>query len=217
MSIRQRAVSADQKSERRQDIVQSAWRMFQGADTAYDDVMIADIARNIHLAKGTVYQYFTTKEALYLAVLEQQLELWFDDLDAALARPRHTAKSLSRAIAASLADRPAMLRLLGMMHPALEPKSDYAAVLAMKRMLMCRLAQSGAALERALGLRAGDGAATLMRLCALVIGVQHLTAPSTVARDVIAREGLDFFNIDFARELEAMLLLLLTGAQHHST
>ncbi len=215
MSIRQRAVNAEQKTERRQAIVQSAWHMFQGTDTAFDDVMVAGIAQNIRVAKGTVYQYFTTKEALYLAVLEHQLELWFDALDAMLARPRHTTKSLSRAIAASLADRPTVLRLLGMLHPTLEPKSDYASVLAMKRMLMRRLTQSGTALERALGLRAGDGAATLMRLCALVIGVQHLSAPSAIARDVIAREGLEFFNIDFARELEAMLLFLFSGAQHH--
>ena len=213
MGIRQRAVNDEQKATRRQAIVSAAWRAFQPAGVAYDELMVADIAASTGLAKGTVYQYFATKEELFLAVLQQQLEAWFDTLDALLARPRLGAKSLARAVAASLAERPALLRLLGMMHPTLEPKSGYAAVLSMKRMLMRRLGASGPALERALKLRPGVGAATLMRLYALVIGVQHLTAPSPAARAVIANENLAFFDIDLARELEAVLALVLSGTQ----
>lgn len=212
MSIRQRAISEAQKSERRQAIIDGAWRAFQ--DTRYDAIMVADIAADIGLAKGTVYSYFTTKEELFLAVLQQQLELWFDALDALLQQRRLTARTAARAISASLAERPAVLRLLGMMHTALEPKSSYAGVLAMKRMLGERLGRSGALLEAALALRTGDGAATLLRLYALVIGVQHLTTPSEVAQKVITGERLRAFEIDFATELEAMLALLLTGAQH---
>src|SRR5262245_54156542 len=78
-----RAVKEDQKEERRQEILDKAWQLFQQHD--YQAVNIIDVARGVGLAKGTIYLYFKTKEALFLAIQEQQFQHWFDDIEAQLA------------------------------------------------------------------------------------------------------------------------------------
>src|SRR6266487_1499111 len=71
-SIRRRAVDEEQKEERRRAILEAAWQLFQ--NTPYDALTIADVAEELHLAKGTVFLYFRTKEALFLAILHTLLE-----------------------------------------------------------------------------------------------------------------------------------------------
>src|SRR5262245_961367 len=77
-----RAHKTEHKLERRQAILDAAWQLFQ--KTSYEAVTVASVARRAGLAKGTVFLYFKTKEALFLALLVEQLQDWFDEADAAL-------------------------------------------------------------------------------------------------------------------------------------
>jgi AcrR family transcriptional regulator len=205
MSIRQRAVDDAQKRERREAILETAAAIFTDKD--YNDISMLAVAERAGLAKGTLYLYFQTKEALFLAVLHRQLEGWFDALDISLA---HASTPIADLIARSLADQPDMLRLLALLHTHLENNAGYAPVAAFKHMLLQRLQTTGSRLEQAVpGLNPGDGARTLLRLYALVIGLQHLTTQTPVAREVITQEGLHAFDLDFERELIDVLTTLL--------
>ena len=61
-----RAIREDQKLVRRQQILDTAWGLFQEND--YEHVNIIDVAKGAGLAKGTVYLYFKTKEELFLSL-----------------------------------------------------------------------------------------------------------------------------------------------------
>src|SRR4051812_20513013 len=80
------AMHEEQKEERRQDILTTAWQLFQ--TTSYEAVTIARVAEFVGLAKGTIFLYFKTKEALFLALLEQQLGSWFTSVHAGLLAMR---------------------------------------------------------------------------------------------------------------------------------
>ncbi|MDE2140118.1 MAG: helix-turn-helix transcriptional regulator, partial [Gammaproteobacteria bacterium] len=86
MRPRSRAVSDEQKAERRSTILQTALTAF--ADTAYDELTMDRIAADAGLAKGTLYLYFRSKEEVFLALCEHELGRWFDDLDTALQTRR---------------------------------------------------------------------------------------------------------------------------------
>jgi AcrR family transcriptional regulator len=58
--------------ERRADIVKAARRLFQAGD--YEQTTMQDVMNSLGIAKGTIYYYFSSKEDLLEAVIEDMVE-----------------------------------------------------------------------------------------------------------------------------------------------
>ncbi|HWF28614.1 MAG TPA: TetR/AcrR family transcriptional regulator [Mycobacterium sp.] len=65
---RRRAVSAEDKSQRRDEIMAAAKEVF--ARKGFHDTTIADIAKQAGLAYGSIYWYFDSKDELFHALME---------------------------------------------------------------------------------------------------------------------------------------------------
>ena len=209
---RKRARQAGQKLERRQAILDAAWRAFH--TIPYGELTVAAIARETGLAKGTVFLYFRTKEEIFLAVTGQQMTEWFDAVDDRLAQlPAHvTTAEVVEIIASSLQERVYFTRLLAILSTVLEQNANYDALHQFKHLLLIRLARTGALLERGIGfLQPGEGAHLLMQLEALVIGLRHLADAAPVVRQLMTLEEMRAFDIDFDRELRQLTLVILDG------
>jgi AcrR family transcriptional regulator len=61
------------KEETRQRLLEAGWRLFH--DHGYDETTVAEIAEAADVAKGTLFNYFPTKESLL-----DQIGLWRIDL-----------------------------------------------------------------------------------------------------------------------------------------
>src|SRR5215212_10566883 len=107
MNGTRRARKVEQKQQRRQAILDTAWHLFQA--TTYPALTMAEVAERAGLAKGTIYLYFKTKEQLFLALQAQQLKEWFADIDERLAAAQDGSPiaNVAALICASLAQRPA--------------------------------------------------------------------------------------------------------------
>lgn len=57
---------------RKREILHSAARVF--AEFGYDGSDVEQIADNLEISKGTIYRYFPSKEKLFLAALDQEVE-----------------------------------------------------------------------------------------------------------------------------------------------
>jgi AcrR family transcriptional regulator len=68
----------NQRKNKRGQIVEAAARVF--AQKGYSGAVVADIAVQAHIGKGTVYEYFKSKEDLFFAVFE-----WFQQKTAKAA------------------------------------------------------------------------------------------------------------------------------------
>ena len=65
----------DSKAERQQEILMAALQAF--AEKGYDKTTIEDIVRISGLSKGTLYWYFTNKEAIFTALVNMVFEgMW---------------------------------------------------------------------------------------------------------------------------------------------
>lgn len=217
--VGRRAISEQQKEARRQTILDAAARLFQA--TNYDDVVISEVAKEAGIAKGTVYLYFGTKEELFLALLTQSFEDWFDEIDAGLSEMGASCSidSFVKLVGHTLSRRPHFTRLVAILHTILERNIDYATALAFKEMLRRRVLKTGPLLESCLSfLEAGQGGQVLLRMHAMVIGFQHVASPAPVVRDVLTREaGLELFEIDFTAELLVTLRAMLLGLERTNT
>jgi AcrR family transcriptional regulator len=215
VSAKRRAVTDEQKAQRRQFILEAAWALFQ--QRSYDEITVADVARAAGLAKGTVYLYFNSKEALFLAVEEQQLTAWFDGIDARLREIRDncTIADLARLICTAISQRPGLARLMPILHVTLEHNIEYDTALAFKRMLLGRVAWTGALLEACLPvLRPGTGAAFVMQAYTFIVGLQQMADPAPVVKTLIEREpDMAPFRFDFTDACTGTLVALLLGIE----
>jgi AcrR family transcriptional regulator len=212
---RPRAISADHKRERRQDILAASLLLLE--QHGYESITMAALAEQLGLAKGTLYLYFATKESLFLAVQTEQLATWFADLRARLLLRRRrplTAQALAQLLVASLGDYPQLPRLLSLLHSVLERNIALSEAIEFKRFLRQQVGETGAALELALpSLRRGQGGLLILRLHTLVIGSWLATDPSAVVRTALADPDADLaiFDLHFAPFLTGSLTALLRG------
>jgi AcrR family transcriptional regulator len=208
-SPKQRARSARDKQERRAAILAAAEELFEARGLAFT---MADAAEGAGLAKGTLYLYFTTKEAMLLALLEEKLFAWFDAMDARLdaAAARRGAPALAALLSSSVAEEPTLVRLLAVLQTVLEHNIAPEEVLPFKAELARRTAATGARLETR-GLPKGEGERLLLRFHALIIGLHQMAEPAPAMREVLAREELAALRIDFQEELSSALAALVRG------
>ncbi len=214
LNIRRRAMSNDQKEARRQDILDSAWRLFQ--TTTYERLTIVDVANTLGLAKGTIFLYFGTKEALFLALVEQQLILWFAEVDAKLIdlASACTIEQITEVLIRSLEAYPSLTRLLAILHTILEQNIDFDVASHFKHMLLQHFERTGSLLEHCLPfLMPGQGAHFLMQCHALVIGFWQLANPAPVVQQVLQQPELQMFQVHFASEFSTALQALLYGLE----
>lgn len=206
-----RAVSPAAKADRREGILSVAADAFDRV--GFNDTSMAWLASRCGLAKGTLYLYFPTKEALFLAVYVAELDAWFDGFNRRLAgAARGKSTQLAGLMVDALAERPRLPALAAILHTVLEHNIGDEEALAFKRHLFERVAETGAALETATDfLLPGDGARLLLRFHALVIGCWQAATPAPVARRILERDEFAPWRIDFSEELENTLVLLLEG------
>lgn len=207
----QRARKAEDKEGRRKVILAAARALWGHATFATFNM--GDVAERAGLAKGTVYIYFATKEALLLELLREELDTWLAGMDARLDQGgTWTPKRVALLFAETLDERPMLTHLLALMSAILEHNVPEDATLAFKGFLRDRAAITGARLEKRLPfLREGEGARVLVVSHALVTGLQPMAAPPATVAKVLEREDMAMFRVDFAKELANALWALLLG------
>lgn len=82
---------------------------------SFREITIKEIGAATSFTRTSIYNYFETKEEIFLALLQREYELWVDAMNAEMAQKKSmTRGELARTLAATLTDRPRLLRLLSM-------------------------------------------------------------------------------------------------------
>ncbi len=215
MVIKQRAISSDEKLERREAILDAAIELLAKND--YHDISIDRIARKAGLAKGTIFLYFKTKEELFLQLQIREYKSWFEDinrrLDTSLQHKKESRiDEFVKNITASVGGHPMMIRLTPILHVILERNIDYKTALEFKSFLLSEIHTTGRLIERCLPfLRKNDGARFLLHLQVLLIGLIQLSRPAPIVKQVIETEKMEVFQLNFEEKLPELLALLING------
>lgn len=206
-----RARQPEQKAERRERIVDAAAASF--GEGGFAAITMAGVARAVGVAKGTLYLSFRSKEELFVAVLERELDGWQAELIARLEASREqTTEALAADLAGSIVGRPRMVRLLAILSPVLEANVPQDAAVAFKVRLVERMGEVATRVQaRCAALRPGEGLILLRRLDALVVGLWPLAKPGALAEQAQREPRLESLRVDLGVELEAMLGALLRG------
>ena len=204
----------DERAERRQQLLTAAHGLFRASRTLPS---VAEIASSAGVAKGSVYRWFSTKEEIFLALLEDSfsglLAQVLSHIESLPSTPPEAAACFAASYAQALAQFPDLLPLAGMTNAVLEKNLPLEAMLQFKQGLADSLRAAGSALERG-GRRftQGDGADLLLHTWSLTMGLwQALDFPCDIRAQMQSPE-LMILNRDFMTELRIAVQALWRGA-----
>ncbi len=117
---------------RREEIINACARLYQ--TMSFKDITLKEIGAETSFSRPTIYNYFQTKEEIFLALYEQEYQLWNADLEALLAEHTTMTRSeLAELLAHSLEKREQLLKLLAMNNYDMEANSRPELLVCFKR------------------------------------------------------------------------------------
>lgn len=181
-------------------------------EVRFEDWTVSQVARRAGVAKGTVFLYFETKEALGLAVAQRLLGDWLDELDRRLADGSSaTPAAVAQTIARSLESRGPLRRTVSLIG-RMEHGAGRVAVERYRRWLLERFERTGALLEGSLPfLNAGEGVRLLVLTQALMVGYQSLAEPTPVVQAVLGQPHMAPLRVEFRRSVAESIWMQLEG------
>ncbi len=148
--------SAELTNARREEIINACKELYQ--TMSFKEITIKEIANYTSFTRPSIYNYFETKEEIFLAILQKEYELWVAELESITDNNETMSREqIAKALALSLENRALLLKLMSMNHYDMEANSrmerlvDFkkaygASLVAVKRLLkkFCRDVDSNA-------------------------------------------------------------------------
>lgn len=109
-------------AQRREEIVGACEKLYQ--TMSFKDITLKEIGNVTSFSRPTIYNYFHTKEEIFLALFESEYDRWNADLEKILnSDENYTSEQLADLIAVSLTKRAQLLKLLSMNNYDMEENS----------------------------------------------------------------------------------------------
>lgn len=114
--------SAERTAARKEEIITACAELYK--TMSFKEITMKEIGNATSFTRTSIYNYFQTKEEIFLALLQREYELWIQRL----RQIRAEHKSLSRAefadvLARSLEERKNLLKIVSMNHYDMEENS----------------------------------------------------------------------------------------------
>ena len=137
-------VTPEQIARKREEIINACEQLYR--TTSFREITLKEIGKITSFSRPTIYNYFETKEEIFLGLFQREYDRWNEDLAAILGGHKLlTRAELSEKIASSLAGREQLLKLLSMNNYDMEANSRQELLTAFKQSygrsmhLMCML------------------------------------------------------------------------------
>ncbi len=114
--------SPELTASRREEIINACEKLYE--TMSFKEITIKEIGAVTSFTRTSIYNYFQTKEEIFLALMQREYELWAQELSA-LAEEKEgmTAEDFADTLAKSLEKRQQLLKLLAMNHYDMEENS----------------------------------------------------------------------------------------------
>ena len=114
--------SPELTNARKEEIIAACETLYE--TMGFKDVTIKEIARYTSFSRPSIYNYFETKEEIFLAILQREYWRWVAELDKVMeSRDAMTRDEIAQVLAETLSAQPQLLKILSMNHYDMEANS----------------------------------------------------------------------------------------------
>ena len=114
--------SPELANARKEEIIAACETLYQ--TMGFKEITMKEIADYTSFSRPSIYNYFETKEEIFLALLQKEYERWIADLEAVISsRNAMTRDEIAGALARTLERREQLLKLMSMNHYDMEANS----------------------------------------------------------------------------------------------
>ncbi len=107
---------------RREEIINACEKLYESM--SFKEITLKEIGNEVPFSRPTIYNYFQTKEEIFLALFAREYDRWNEDLTTILENPEILSRTqLAEDVASSLARRTQLLKLLSMNNFDMEANS----------------------------------------------------------------------------------------------
>lgn len=97
---------------RREEIIDACEKLYK--TQSFKEITLKDIGRETTFTRTSLYNYFSTREEIFLALFQREYTRWGDELEEIYRREALDKESFAAALARSLSRRENMLKLTSM-------------------------------------------------------------------------------------------------------
>ena len=205
--------SAELTNARREEILAACRKLYESL--SFREITLKEIGRQTSFTRTSIYNYFETKEEIFLALFQREYELFAEELDA-LCRQKaaRSLDELAAELAHALDNRPLMLKLLSMNLYDMEANSR------MERLVEFKTAYGASkdALDRCLvrflpGLGEEGRQTFLYAFLPFVYGLYPYTVVTDKQRQAMEEAGISYVYMSTYEMAYAFIRTMLGGLQ----
>lgn len=116
--------SPELTASRREEIINACEKLYQ--TMSFREITIKEIGSITSFTRTSIYNYFQTKEEIFLAFMQREYDLWTEDLQNIIKNNNTlSADGFAHNLACSLEKREQLLKLLAMNHYDMEANSRF--------------------------------------------------------------------------------------------
>ncbi len=124
--------SPERTAARREEIISACEKLYQ--TMSFKEITLKEIGNETSFSRPTIYNYFQTKEEIFLALFEREYDRWNSDLEEIINDSEQLTKDqIAGKIARSLERREQLLKLLAMNNFDMEANSRPERLVSFKR------------------------------------------------------------------------------------
>ena len=200
----------EQVALKREEIVDACEQLYQ--TMSFREITLKEISKITSFSRPTIYNYFETKEEIFLALFKREYDRWNEALTAILEGNGWLTKAqLADRIAQSLADREQLLKLLSMNNFDMEANSRQEMLTSFKysygrsMKLMCMLLEKNCP-----DMSAADIQNFIYTFYPFMFGIYPYTAVTEKQKTAMREAGVDYV-YKTVYELTSSCLIRLLG------
>ena len=116
------AGSMERTNARKEEIINACEKLYQ--TMSFKDITLKEIGKETSFSRTSIYNYFQTKEEIFLALLKREYDQWIKQLNEAMeSKDNMTDDEIADVIAKTLDEHRQLLKIMSMNHYDLEDNS----------------------------------------------------------------------------------------------
>lgn len=195
---------------RREEIIEACRSLYQ--HKGFREISICDISAATSMSRPSIYNYFETKEEIFLAIFEQEYRLWTQELEEIdRANEVLSKEAFAQAVAKSLEQRKVLLQLLAMNLYDMEDNSRMERLLSFKEAFRDSMQMMERMIKRYFGMNERESDSFIMAFYPFMMGLYTCAFSTQKQREAMQQVGIRLRQRTIYQLTYGMLLHLL----HH--